>query len=253
MINVREQSPRCVGSEAETPSVERNPKCSANQTKNKGTGWKRRLSSLLFCLLLYFGTSAHPLFSVALMYSNTTEQLPWLTHSTASRLWAPTQHGPCRPLLCPLCLSPLWPGQHSGACQTSIHRATDGPREWGRGQGGDYGESGSQPRTQWRPAQITCQEDECPEGSKAAEEGKSWARALWRAPRGEPRNQGRQGTHVLRWPTKGADQMAATTSREPHGEGKASLCLGRGAGLGQDSTAGEAAPSRTLPVGYAKC
>lgn len=66
---------------------------------------------------------------------------------------------------------------------------------------------------------------------------------------------GTQGTHVLRGlqPTEGAGQTAATTSREPLGEGKASLGLGGGAGLGEDSTAGEVAPSQTLPAGYAKC
>lgn len=35
---VREQSPLCVGSEAETPSVERNRECPANQTQHKGAG-----------------------------------------------------------------------------------------------------------------------------------------------------------------------------------------------------------------------
>ena len=54
-------------------------------------------------------------------------------------------------------------------------------------------------------------------------------------------------------PPRGQTRTVATTSQEPHGEGKASLGLRGGASLGQDSTAEEAAPSRTLPVGYAKC
>ena len=69
-----------------------------------------------------------------------------------------------------------------------------------------------------------------------------------------PRVGGRQGTHVLRAlrPTEGADQTAATTSQEPPREGKASLGFGGGAGLREDSTAGEAAPPQALPAGYAK-
>ena len=181
----------------------------------------------LSCFPLFWHQCTHPLFSVALMcnkHVTTPEADP------QPSVLAVGAHTPraCRPLLCPLCLSPLWPGQHSGAFPSSIQS-----HWWAQ----TASESGAR-RRRWGvgvTAQTVCQEGECPEGSKAAEKWKILS----------------QGS--VTGPAWGADQTAATTSREPLREGKASLGLGGGAGLGEDSTAGEAAPSQALPAGYAKC